>query len=112
MTSRSSWIDSFSESAMATIRPMFAASPGNCGWLRIASRIALARGLDPGVAVITLLSPPGSHLAPGRFAPRNQAYAIAALEPGRPIVNWFECVRIFLAGISRRRRATPVTEGD
>ena len=29
-------MDSFLESAIATIRPMFAASPGSCGWLRIA----------------------------------------------------------------------------
>src|SRR5258708_3769981 len=68
MTSRSSWIDSFSESAMATIRPMFAASPGSWGWLRIASRRALAGVLDLGVAVIALLSPPGSHSAPGCLA--------------------------------------------
>src|SRR6266404_2368479 len=85
MTSRSSWIDSFSESAMATIRPMLAASPGSWGWLRIASRMALARGLDLGVPVITLLSPPGSPFAPGCFAEDLTAeWALRQPNYGRP----------------------------
>src|ERR1700693_4754009 len=51
---------------MATIRLMFAASPGSWGWPRIASRTAFARGLNLGVAVIALLSPRGESFGPSR----------------------------------------------
>src|ERR1700733_13682893 len=77
---------------MATIRLMFAASPGSWGWPRIASRMAFARGLDLRVAVIQLLSPAEVYLARREPFAAKLTVAWALGQPGPPTTARFRAV--------------------